>query len=106
MEGGGEGRGQKSQVSKYIYTDIARFCIKKDGTPVSLFHSSSGNSHNLRSDYSATAVRYLCVSKRPVLSLPVLTSRYEIFNVRNDFSACCAHEGVTNESAQELTRKK
>ena len=26
--------------------------------------------------------------------------------MRNDFSACCTHEGVTNESAQELEEVK
>ena len=56
-------------------------------------------------DYSATIMRYLSVSKHRSLSLLLSKVGHGIFYVRNDLSACCAHEGEigTDEWAQVRT---
>ena len=58
--------------------------------------------------YSATYMRYLCVSMtRAVRRLLLSVGARGIFNVRNDLSARCAHESETDtdEPTRVLTRK-
>ena len=70
--------------------------------------SSIKSRSNYNFDDSATVMRYSCVcmlsTARPSLTHEIGQG---IFNVRNDFKACCAHEVETGggELAQVLIRK-
>ena len=75
--------------------------------------SSSGSSHSHHFEHFATIVKFICVitCHRPV---GLLSSKggNETFNVRNDYSAWCTHEGqpgtvvILHKSWLERTKKK
>ena len=70
--------------------------------------SSTRNSQNHHFDYCIPLLCVICVfpCHRP-LGLLLSTGGHRIGNVRNDLSACCAHEDGTgtDESAEVSTRK-
>ena len=69
--------------------------------------SSTRSSHNHHFRCSASVTCYCVLPCHLQLGLPSSKREHGVFNVRNDHSACCAHESETDteESAQVLTKK-
>lgn len=69
-------------------------CAESSGWTHCHMSSSTWSSHNHHFDCSATIMHHLFPCHQ-LSGLLLLKGGHGIFNVCNDFSACCVHEGVT-----------